>query len=137
MHSKSAFIVAAARGCVGTRFRSQGRTSGLGLDCVGVALIAAQAAGVIGLTLPAYTLSGDGEGRIEAVLRACGCQWLGDETPQPGDLVVVAPAPGRRHLGVVTDAGLVHARAALARVVEAPADPGWIPVSAWRLPDRH
>lgn len=137
MHSKSAAIVAAARGCVGTRFRAQGRTVGLGLDCVGVALIAARAAGAAGQAVPAYTLSGDNEHRLDAVLAASGCVALGDELPQPGDLVVVAPAAGRRHLAIVTDAGMVHAHAGLARVVESPADPGWLPVSAWRLPDRH
>lgn len=137
MHSKSAVIVAAARGCVGTRFCAQGRKAGLGLDCVGVALIAARAAGAVDLTPPPYTLSGDNENRIEAVLKANGCRRIGDEPPQAGDLIVVAPAPGRRHLAVVTDLGLVHAHAGLARVVESPADPGWIPVSAWRLPDRH
>lgn len=137
MHSKSAAIVAAARGCIGTRFRSQGRHSGIALDCVGVALVAARAAGVADLVTPAYTLSGDNEGRIETVLQASGCLPLGSEPPQPGDLIVVAPAPGRRHLAVMTDTGLVHAHAGLDRVVEAPADPGWVPVSAWRLPDRH
>lgn len=137
MHSKSAAIVAAARGCVGTRFRSQGRRPGLALDCVGVALVAACAAGVADLATPAYTLSGDNEDRVEAVLQACGCQPLGSAPPQPGDLIVVAPAPGRRHLAVVTDTGVVHAHAGLGRVVEAPVDPGWLPVSAWRLPDRQ
>ncbi len=137
MHSKSDAIVAAARGCIGTRFRSQGRASGLGLDCVGVALIAARAAGVLDLVLPAYTLSGDNDYRVDAILEDSGCLALGDEPPQPGDLIVVAPAPGRRHLAVVTDTGLVHAHAGLASVVEAPADPGWLPVSAWRLPDRR
>ena len=137
MHSKSAAIVAAARGCVGTRFRPLGRCSGLALDCVGVALVAARAAGVDDLTTPAYPMSGDNEDRVETVLQACGCRPLGSEPPQPGDLIVVAPAPGRRHLAVVTDTGLVHAHAGLSRVVEAAADPGWVPVSAWRLPDRH
>ena len=137
MHSKSAAIVAAARGCVGTRFRAQGRLPGLGLDCIGVALIAASAAGAADLTAPPYTLSGDNENRIDAVLMTSGCRQLVDEPPEAGDLLVVAPALGRRHLAVVTDTGLVHAHAGLARVVEAPADPGWVSVSAWRLPDRR
>jgi hypothetical protein len=44
-HPQSQAIVAAVRACIGTRFRSQGRVPGLALDCVGVALVAAQAAG--------------------------------------------------------------------------------------------
>ncbi|GEM_PF-1878210 len=75
-------------------------------------------------------LSGDSEDGIETVLCTCGCHPLGDEPPHSGDLIVVAPAPGRRHLAVVTDAGLVHAHAGLARVVEAPADPSRLSVSS-------
>ncbi len=137
MHSKSAVIVAAVRGCVGTPFRSQGRVAGLGLDCVGVALIAARAAGAADLIVPPYTLSGDNENRLDTLLESFGCRSLDAEPPQPGDLIIVAPAPGRRHLAVVTETGMVHAHAGLARVVEAPADPGWVQVSVWRLPDRH
>jgi hypothetical protein len=51
-----------------------------------------------------------------------------------GDLLVIAPAPRRRHLAVVTPAGIVHAHAGLARVVEGPIDPAWSIIGAWRLP---
>ncbi len=134
MHSKSAAIIAAARACVGTRFRAQGRLPGVGLDCVGVALVAAQAAGAGAFDLPAYALSGDNEARLDAEL-ARRCTEVA--VAQPGDLLVVAPATGRRHLAVVTDAGLVHAHAGLARVVEAPADPAWVTIAAWRLPEAN
>jgi len=132
MHPKSAAIIAAARACVGTRFRAQGRLPGVGLDCVGVALVAARAAGAGGFDLPAYALSGDNEARLDTVLER-RCTHVA--VAEPGDLLVVAPATGRRHLAVVTDAGLVHAHAGLARVVEAPADPAWVTIAAWRLPE--
>ena len=132
MHSCSTAIVAAARRCVGTAFRPQGRVIGIGLDCVGVALIAARAAGT-GIEAPRYTLGGDHHDCLDAVLAAQGCTVVAEA--QPGDLLVVAPAAGARHLGVVTDAGLIHAHAGLGRVVEAPADPAWTIVAAWRLPE--
>ncbi|WP_419813854.1 peptidoglycan endopeptidase [Glacieibacterium sp.] len=131
-HRHAAAIVAAARSCVGTRFRVQGRLPGVGLDCIGVALVAAAAVGVRAVT-PRYTLGGDGEAALDVALVALGCVVVA--IPQPGDLLVAAPAAGRRHLGIVTPGGLVHAHAGLRRVVEAPVDPGWAIVAAWRFPD--
>lgn len=132
MHSKAAAIVTAARGCVGTRFRSQGRVAGIGLDCIGVALVAAQAAG-IGFTVPSYALGGDHEAELEAALARRGCLVVA--AAAPGDLVVAAPARGRRHIGVRTPGGVIHAHAGLGRVVEGPLDPGWTIIGAWRLPE--
>ena len=126
-------IIAAARACLGTRFRPQGRVPGLALDCVGVALVAAAAAGVV-IVMPPYRLGGDREADFDHVLRDAGCAWLRPGEARSGDLLVVAPSPGRRHVAVVTDRGVVHAHAGLGRVVEGPLDPAWIPIAAWRLP---
>lgn len=124
-------IVAAVRAAVGTRFRPLGRRVGVGLDCVGVALIAAAAAGNALRTEP-YVLGGDHDGKIEPVLRAVGCQPVARAAP--GDLLLVAPTLRQRHLAVATPAGIVHAHAGLGRVVEGPLDPDWIVLGAWRLP---
>jgi len=126
-------IVQAARGCVGTRFRPQGRVAGLGLDCVGVVLIAARAVGVCVERLPAYDLSADNLGLLLAVLRAKGCVGMERQTAGPGDIAVMAPAPRRLHLGVLTPRGLVHAHAGLGQVVEGPLDPDWTWMGAWRF----
>jgi murein DD-endopeptidase / murein LD-carboxypeptidase len=125
-------VVAAARACVGTRFRSQGRAVGLGLDCVGVALLAAAAAGKGSLVVPAYALGGDNDDVIEPILAAFGCRPVG--VALAGDILVTAPAPRQRHLAVVTPAGVVHAHAGLGRVVEGPLDGDWTIIGAWRLP---
>lgn len=125
-------IVAAVRGCVGTRFRPQGRIPGQALDCVGVALVAAVAAGMPAIEILPYALGGDHEVELETVLARAGC--LSVAVPLNGDLLVVAPSPRRRHVAVVTPAGVVHAHAGLGRVVEGPIDPAWSIVGAWRLP---
>lgn len=124
-------IVAAARSCVGTRFRAQGRRPGLGLDCVGVVLVAAAAAGLVP-PVPAYALGGDHDAAIEPVLAGQRCQPVA--VPLPGDILVVAPDARQRHLAVVTPAGVVHAHAGLGRVVEGPLDRGWSIIGVWRLP---
>lgn len=125
-------IVAAARGCVGTRFRAQGRTPGLGLDCVGVALVAAAAAGMGRITPAPYALGGDIALDIDAILSGSGC--LPVLVPMAGDLLIIAPTARQRHLAVVTPLGVVHAHAGVGRVVEGPIDAGWSIAGAWRLP---
>lgn len=124
-------IVAAARDCVGTRFRAQGRVPGIGLDCVGVVLAAAAAVGVKPARLPSYWVGGDCPD-VEAILKAEGCTPTSDALP--GDVMVFAPSSRQRHFGIVTPLGLVHAHAGLARVVEGPTDRDWTIVSCWRLP---
>jgi len=101
------------------------------LDCIGVVLIAACGGG-ISFVVPPYRLGGDGEAALDAGLAAQGCAPV--DRAVPGDILVIAPAPGRRHLGIVTDRGVVHAHAGLGRVVEGPLDPCWTIIAAWRLP---
>lgn len=132
MHRHAARIVEAVRGCIGARFRPQGRDRDHGLDCIGVAMIAARAAGV-DLRSPPYRLGGDHEAVLDIALAAAGLQRL--TIPLPGDLLAVAPTACRRHLAIVTDRGVVHAHAGIGRVVEAPIDPAWTLVGAWRLPE--
>jgi len=124
-------IVAAARACIGTRFRSQGRVPGLGLDCVGVVLVAAGAAEITVAPLPAYRLGG-GYPDISAIFERCGAWRV--EAALPGDVLTVEPAIGQRHFGIITPSGMVHAHAAIGRVVEGPLDPGWTISGVWRLP---
>lgn len=124
-------IVAAARMCVGTRFRLHGRTPGLALDCVGVVMVAAAAVPLILPILPAYRLGGTLPD-ITAILTDLGATVTGSAAA--GDILVIAPASGQRHFGIVTPSGLVHAHAGLGRVVEGPIDPAWQLVQAWRLP---
>lgn len=124
-------IVTAARSCVGTRFRAHGRRPGLGLDCVGVVLVAVAALPMRLPVLPVYRLGGTLPD-IAAVFDAFGARKI--DHALPGDVLVVAPAPDQRHFGIVTPLGLVHAHAGLDRVVEAPIDPDWQLVQAWRLP---
>ncbi len=124
--------VAAARAGVGTRFRPQGRVIGLGLDCIGVALLAAAGAGAALGPVPAYALTGDHAALLADALAALGCRRV--RRPRPGDLIEYALAPGHRHLAVMSVAGIIHAHAGLGRVVEAPAPTEWLIAACWALP---
>lgn len=146
-HPRAIDIIAAVRACVGTRFRSQGRAPGLGLDCAGVVLVAARAAGMRLPALPFYQLGGDNEAAFDAFPAVAGLRAIheavsGDEAA-PGDVWLFAPAPRQRHLAVqVTEKSgesrgprhFVHAHAGVGRVVESPADVAWVQVGIFRFP---
>lgn len=131
---RRAAIVAAARACVGTPFRPQGRVPGLGLDCVGVVLVAAAAGhgAAVEWCLPHYRLGGNHDAQLEATLKALGCTQT--DTAEAGNLLVFAPRPRLRHLAILTELGVVHAHAGLGRVVEGPLSGDWQQVGHWRLP---
>jgi len=124
--------IAAARSGLGTPFRPQGRVPGLGLDCIGVALLAAAGAGVAVGRLPAYALSGDHGQLLAQTMAALGCRQV--RRGRPGDLVEYRLAPRHRHLAVLTETGIIHAHAGLGRVVEGPAPHDWAVVDIWALP---
>ena len=124
--------IAAARAGLGTRFRPQGRSIGIGLDCVGVALLAAAGAGLNLGPVPAYALGGDHDALLAAALRRLGLRRV--RRARPADLIEYALAPGHRHLALVTDRGILHAHAGLCRVVEGPEPDDWPVVARWALP---
>ncbi len=133
--SRRMAIVTATRTCVGTVFRPQGRVVGLGLDCVGVVMVAARAArasALIDTVIPAYRLAGTHGALLEDVLLRMGCEVA--LAPGHGDVMVLEPRSGQRHLGVRTALGIIHAHAGLGRVVEGPVDPAWRLVGHWRFP---
>jgi len=128
--------LAAARAGLGTRFRPQGRMPRLGLDCIGVALLAAAGAGIMLPALPAYVLGGDHGALLAATCRALGLRRVrgGMQRAKPGDLIEYRLAAGHRHVAVLSDTGIIHAHAGLGRVVEGPAPDDWAVVAAWAFP---
>ena len=118
-------IIAAARGCVGARFRPHGRDPAWGLDCVGVAAIAFERE-VVG----DYRMRGGELADIEARARDLRLCRIAPDVAAAGDLVAIAEAGDQLHLAVLTERGFVDAHAGLRRVVETPGRPANI-VAAW------
>jgi murein DD-endopeptidase / murein LD-carboxypeptidase len=119
-------IVAAARGCVGARFRPWGRDPVLGLDCVGLVAFAC------GVAAPRdYALRGGDVDRAGAALAAAGLRAIGSEGAVAGDVILIGEGAGQLHLAVLTPTGFVHADAKLRRVVETPGRPANI-LGFWR-----
>lgn len=121
-------VAAAARTLVGARFRLHGRDPALGLDCVGVAVVALRDGGV------------DVAVRDDYPLRTA--RWRAGDVPdglvrcagdRPGDVLLLRIAATQVHVAVRTAGGIVHADAGLRRVVERPGVPEWPIVAAWRV----
>jgi hypothetical protein len=121
----------AARALVGTRFRLQGRDAATGLDCVGVIIAAYAAAGVRLDCLADYPLRGFPVERALAVLSGLPLQRVLD-AGAAGDMGLYALPAGQLHFAIIGAGTLVHADAALRRVVEAPLARLPAPVGRWR-----
>jgi hypothetical protein len=130
MTTQEAAIVAAARACLGARFRLHGRRIASGLDCLGVVGIA------YGLSdLPAgYALRG---GRTDDLIVGIAARGFVAAALAPARLLLLDAGPFQHHLAVATDRGFVHADASLRRVVETPGAPRWPLLGCWAAPERN
>lgn len=127
MTARAERVVANARALIGVRFRPQGRSPAMGLDCIGVV-----AAAIDVRTPPGdYALRGGSAARLAAALAAAGLRAVA--TARPGDVLVLAAGPAQLHLGIFTGDGLVHGDAGLRRVVERPGPAPWPILSIWRI----
>lgn len=121
-------VAAAARGCVGTRFRLHGREPATGLDCVGVAAFALRSAGWAGVVPSGYALRGGDPDRVAALLDRALVRDDG-----VGAVLLLSVGAGQLHLAVRVEGGVVHADAGLRRVVERPGMLDWPVLGAWRM----
>ncbi len=134
----SAAIVAAARSAIGTPFRLHGRDPALGLDCVGLVVVALRAGGATGAAPDGYALrSGDADA-VAAMIVSAGLMAATDA--QPGDVLLCRAGPGQLHLAIDGGVGgdcssgsIIHADAQLRRVVERPGSPPWPVIGRWRI----
>jgi hypothetical protein len=118
-----------ARALVGTRFRPQGREPRFGLDCVGLILCV--------FDLPAHSVRRDyrlrGDHRRELLSKLVHpFRRIAPSKCRSGDVLLLRVASDQMHLGIASDAGLIHADARLGRVVETPGESGWPVVAAFR-----
>ena len=113
---------------LGTQFRAQGRDPRLGLDCLGLAMIAHR---IDGQTIRRdYRLSGDHRRELMAGL-ANGFRRVPPSQRRAGDLMLIRVAANQYHLAIWTLAGFVHADARRG-VVESPGMPVWPVVATYR-----
>ncbi len=120
--TKGEQAVERARALIGTRFVAQGRDPAIGLDCVGLALLAygIEAAGV----RDDYRLSGAHRG---AILHFAKARFRRVARPRrrAGDLLLLQPGAAQWHVGIWTGGGLIHADIASRKIVERPGPIVW------------
>lgn len=118
-------VISAARECVGTPFRHQGRLIGVGLDCAGVVLHVARALGLPAVDVPGYGRNPSG-GRLESALdgQCCVCR-VDASALQPGDVLLMRFSSEPQHLAICTGSGIVHAYEAAGACVEHVIDSAW------------
>lgn len=126
-------IAAAASSLIGARFRPGGHDPETGLDCVGVILAALAATGRAAPLLPPYTMR---RTQLTPFDRLAAGQGLRDVAgrSEAGDVLVFRTGAAQWHAAVALDDGrIVHAHAALRRVVGSPVPPDWTIARHWRL----
>lgn len=114
-------VIAEARTWIGTRYRHEGRIRGHACDCVGLVLGVAQALGLADVSLTGY-------GKIpQGVESGCDAHMARAEPPRPGDVLLFRIEDGgeAKHLGLMTDLGVIHAYAAARKVCEHRIDGLW------------
>ena len=115
-----------ARAAIGARFRLHGRCVAHGLDCVGLVGLA------YGIAVPrGYALRGGNVEQVAGAVAAAGLVRV--DEPQPGDLVLFDAGAGQLHLAIASDDGVIHADAALRRVVARPGVAPWPELARWRF----
>lgn len=125
-------VVGRARSLIGTRFRAQGREAELGLDCLGLMMLAT---GVeVGAVRRDYRLGGDHKRELMARL-AVGFRRVARTQARAGDLLLIRIADRQYHLAVRTEAGFVHADIRRG-VVETPGAPPWPVFAVYRKRER-
>lgn len=106
-------VVDAARSFVGTPFHHAGRLPSVGLDCIGVVVCAARAAGFEIVDVLAYPL------RANGMLRAIiDDKFVKVTDMQPGDVLLMSFDGEPHHLAVYAGATIIHAYAQARKCVE-------------------
>jgi len=109
-------MITAARACLGTPFHHQGRQPGLGLDCIGLIVIARRAAGYIVNDRLDYRSRPDGISLVRAIEEHGGVPV---ESCRAGDILVFRYDRQPQHVALATsETTMIHSFAPARYVVE-------------------
>jgi len=116
MKNQSEQMVTAARACLGTPFHHQGRKANVGLDCIGLVIVALQAVGTNVQDNTYYGRRPDGISLINA-LEQHGARRVTEI--QTGDVLVFRYDRQPQHVALAIDGNhMIHSFAPAGRVVE-------------------
>lgn len=123
MTSRTSRMVAAARACLGTPFHHQGRLPQHGLDCIGLVIMAMQAADYQVRDQAGYARWPVGTMLEQALIQHGACLV---PHQQAGDVLLFALAGVAQHVALCSGVGhMIHAYAPVGAVVETQISPVW------------
>lgn len=121
MNSES--ILLAARACLNTPFRHQGRIPGVALDCAGLVVAVAKAIGADYIDQTGYGRLPIDQ-RLSAALDAQPCLVRVAER-HPGDVLLLRFGGAPQHLAIADGQTMIHCWETVGRVVEHAVDAAW------------
>jgi cell wall-associated NlpC family hydrolase len=119
-------ILAAARSCLDTPFKHQGRIAGVGLDCAGLAVHVLNS-----LSLPLIDIKGYGripnEGALKRIMdMQPSLESIHVEESAPGDFLLIRVSREPSHIAIQSsDDGIIHAYEQVGRTCEHRMDNHW------------
>lgn len=116
-------ILSAARGCIGTPFKHQGRIPGLALDCAGLVVSVAKSIGADYIDRPGYSRNPSG-GLLESALDDQPCLDRVQDR-QPGDVLLMRFSGEPQHLAIFTGENIIHSYLQAGKVCEHILDDVW------------
>ena len=127
MFEKADQVIAAARECVGTPFRHQGRLRGVGLDCAGLGIIAAKAVGIEIVDFSGYPRTPfDGMLKKMFTAQSWHLRQIKNDDAAPGDVLLMRISSAPQHVAILSYNGyMIHAYQNVGKVVEQRIDDDW------------
>ncbi len=119
-------VIAAARECIGTPFRHQGRLIAFGLDCAGVVIHICRTLGIDCVDVVGYGRTPNA-GQLERAMDAQPTIRRVDDVTdrQPADILLMRLGTDPQHLAIFTGATIIHAHEASGKCVEHVLSPVW------------
>ena len=119
-------IIEAARECLGTPFRHQGRIPHVALDCAGLVIAVAQVVGVEYLDQTGYSRSPSG-GLLESALDGQpGLTRVGQlAAREAGDILLMRFSGDPQHLAIFSGTTIIHAYETVGKVCEHDMTDAW------------
>lgn len=130
-------IIAAARECLGTPFRHQGRIAGMGLDCAGLAVHVIRALGLPFTDERGYSRLPH-KGRLQAAIDAQP-SLARVRDAAPGDVLLIRIGSEPSHVAIDCGETMIHAYQHVGRVCEHRLDEHWTGaiVQRYRITQEH
>jgi cell wall-associated NlpC family hydrolase len=126
MFEKADAVIAAARACIGTPFRHQGRLPGVGLDCAGLGIVAAKSVGIdikdfVGYPSHAF------DGMLKKMFdEQKNLSIIDRKNASPGDVLLMRISKAPQHVAILSyDGYIIHAYKNVGKVVEQRIDDFW------------